>query len=165
MALLAVSGHWDEGTAIADRAIAMLGPSAPWYLWYPAAERHWVRGEYQEAYDAFQHANIEGYWLSHLDLAFTLPFLDRLDEAKAHVAKLLRDVSDDDDPRSRRFLQDVLLRAVVPRENGGRLAQGGVAGVKAAWRGTVADRLPERYPARNSNGSAMQSPYSTGHQG
>ena len=86
---LAFSGHWDEGTAMADRAIAMLGPSAPWYLWYPAAERHWVRGEYQEAYDAFQHANIEGYWLSHLDLAFTLPFLDRLDEAKAHVAKLL----------------------------------------------------------------------------
>jgi tetratricopeptide (TPR) repeat protein len=86
---LAFSGHWDEGTALADRAIAMLGPSAPWWLWYPVAERHWVRGEYQETYDAFQHANIEGFWLSHLDLAFTLPFLDRLDEAKAHVAKLL----------------------------------------------------------------------------
>ena len=87
---LAFSGHWDEGTALVDRAIAMLGPSAPWWLWYPVAERHWVRGEYQEAFDAFQHANIEGFWLSHLDLAFTLPFLDRLDEAKAHVAKLLR---------------------------------------------------------------------------
>ena len=85
----AFSGHWDEGTALADRAIAMLGPSAPYWLWYPVAERHWVRGEYQEAYDAFQHANIEGFWLSHLDLAFTLPFLDRLDEAKAHVANLL----------------------------------------------------------------------------
>ena len=68
----------------------LLGPSAPPFLWYPAAKRHWVRGEYQEAYDAFQHANIEGFWLSHLDLAYTLPFLDRLDEAKAHVATLLK---------------------------------------------------------------------------
>jgi adenylate cyclase len=86
----AFSGHWDEGTAEADRAIAMLGPSASPFLWMPAAKRHWVRGEYQQAYEAFQHSYIEGFWLSHLDLAYTLPFLDRLDEAKAHVATLLK---------------------------------------------------------------------------
>lgn len=86
----AFSGHWDEGAAEADRAIAMLGPSANPFLWLPAAKRHWVRGEYQEAYDAFQHSYVEGFWLSHLDLAYTLPFLGRLDEAKAHAATLLK---------------------------------------------------------------------------
>ena len=75
---------------MANKAIAMLGPSAPFNFWYPPATRHWVRGEYQQAYDAFPHSYIEQFWLSHLDLAYTLPFLDRLDEAKAHVATPLK---------------------------------------------------------------------------
>ena len=57
-----------------------------------------------EAYEAFQRAYIELLWLSHLDLAYTLPFLCRVDEAKQHVAELLKMYSDDDDPRSRRVL-------------------------------------------------------------
>ena len=44
----------------------------------------------QEAYEAFQRAYIESFWLSHLDLAYTLPFLGRVDEAKQHVAALLK---------------------------------------------------------------------------
>ena len=54
------------------------------------AKRHWLRGEYSEAYEAFQHSYWEWLWLSHLDLAYTLPFLGRIDDAKAHVATLLK---------------------------------------------------------------------------
>jgi hypothetical protein len=35
-------------------------------------------------------AYIESFWLSHLDLAYTLPFLGRIGEAKQHVAALLK---------------------------------------------------------------------------
>jgi TolB-like protein len=87
---VAFTGHWDEGAALAEKAIKLAGPSAvPWW-WWAIAKRHWFRGEYPEAYEAFQRAYIESFWLSHLDLAYTLPFLGRIDEAKAHVAALLK---------------------------------------------------------------------------
>jgi TolB-like protein len=86
---VAFTGHWDEGKALAAKAIKLAGPTAapPW--WWPAAKRAWFRGEYEEAYEDFQRAYIESFWLSHLDLAYTLPFLGRIDEAKQHVAALL----------------------------------------------------------------------------
>jgi TolB-like protein/tetratricopeptide (TPR) repeat protein len=87
---LAFSGFWDEGTAFAEKAIKLRGPAASPQWWLAPAKRHWFRGEYQEAYDAFQRSYQEWFWLSHLDLAYTLPFLGRLDEAKAHVATLLK---------------------------------------------------------------------------
>lgn len=87
---LAFTGLWDEGTAIAEKAIKLMGPAAESWWWYAPAKRHWLRGEYPEAYDGFQRSYEEGLWLSHLDLAYTLPFLGRIDEAKAHVAALLK---------------------------------------------------------------------------
>jgi tetratricopeptide (TPR) repeat protein len=74
--------HWDEGIALAEKALKLAGPSAVPYWWWPKAKRAWSRGEYAEAYEAFQRAYIESFWLSHLDLAYTLPFLGRVDEAK-----------------------------------------------------------------------------------
>jgi hypothetical protein len=53
---LAFTGHWDEGTALAEKAIKLAGPSAAFYWWWPTAKRHWLRGEYPEAYEAFQHS-------------------------------------------------------------------------------------------------------------
>jgi adenylate cyclase len=87
---LAFAGLWDEGTALAEKAIKLTGPAADPNWWLVPAKRHWFRGEYQEAYDAFQHSYLEWFWLSHLDLAYTLPFLGRVDEAKGHVATLLK---------------------------------------------------------------------------
>jgi TolB-like protein len=87
---VAFSGHWDEGVALSEKAIKLAGPAAVPYWWWPTAKRAWFRGEYQEAYEAFQRAYIESFWLSHLDLAYTLPFLGRIDEAKQHVAALLK---------------------------------------------------------------------------
>jgi adenylate cyclase len=89
-AYLAFSGYWDEGTAFAEKAIKLTGPAAQWRWWLAPAKRDWFRGEYQEAYEAFQRSYVESIWLSHLDLAYALPFLGRLDEAKEHVAALLK---------------------------------------------------------------------------
>jgi adenylate cyclase len=87
---VAFTGHWDEGVAMAEKALKLAGPSADPDWWWPTAKRAWVRGEYQEAYEAFQHGYFESFWLSQLDLAYTLPFLGRIDEAKQHVATLLK---------------------------------------------------------------------------
>jgi len=87
---VAFVGDWDDVLAMAEKAIKLAGPATnPTCRWTPA-KRHFFRGEYQAAYDDFQRAYSETYWLSHLDLAYTLPYLGRLDEAKAHVAKLLQ---------------------------------------------------------------------------
>ena len=58
--------------------------------WWAIAKRHWFRDEYRPALDAFRQAFVEQLWLSHLQMAYTLPLLDRTDEAKAHVASILR---------------------------------------------------------------------------
>jgi adenylate cyclase len=87
---VAFTGHWDEGKALAEKAMKLAGPTADPIWWWPSAKRAWFRGEYQEAYEGFQRAYIESFWLSHLDLAYTLPFLGRVDEAKQHVAELLK---------------------------------------------------------------------------
>ena len=53
---LAFSGQWDEGTAFAEQAIKLMGPAAQLSWWWAPAKRHWFRGEYQEAYEAFQRS-------------------------------------------------------------------------------------------------------------
>jgi TolB-like protein len=85
---LAFMGDWDAGTAMAEKAIRLMGVGASYAWWYGPAKRHWVRGEYQAAYEAFRHAYVERLFLTHLDQAYTLPFLNRIDDAKAEVAKL-----------------------------------------------------------------------------
>jgi len=88
---LAESGFWDEGTAFAEKAIRLTGPAAFWHWWLAPAKRHFLRGEYQEAYEAILRAYQESLgWGSHLDQAYILPFLGRTDEAKEHVATLLK---------------------------------------------------------------------------
>jgi TolB-like protein/DNA-binding winged helix-turn-helix (wHTH) protein len=87
--LMGASGFWDEGASIAEKGIALTAPSTPRWWWWAIAKRHWFRGEYAPARDAFRQAFVDQLWLSHLQMAYTLPFLDRVDEAKAHVASLL----------------------------------------------------------------------------
>jgi tetratricopeptide (TPR) repeat protein len=85
---LAFSGRWDLGTKFAEKAIRLAGSNAWFPWWYAPAKRHWVRGEYPEALEALRHAYAEKVYVSHLTLAYILPSLDRLDEAKADVATL-----------------------------------------------------------------------------
>jgi TolB-like protein/DNA-binding winged helix-turn-helix (wHTH) protein len=88
--LMAYSGFWDEGVSLAEKGIALTAPATPRWWWWGIAKRHWARGEYQLAFDAFRQGYVEQLWLSHLQMAYTLPFLDRMDEARAHVATLLK---------------------------------------------------------------------------
>ncbi len=88
--LMAASGFWDEGVLIAEKGIALTAPSTPRWWWWGIAKRHWFRSEYPSALDAFRQAFVEQLWLSHLQMAYTLPFLGRTDEARAHVASLMR---------------------------------------------------------------------------
>jgi TolB-like protein/DNA-binding winged helix-turn-helix (wHTH) protein len=88
--LMAASGFWDEGVSLAEKGIALTAPSTPRWWWWAIAKRHWFRSEYSPALDAFRQAFVEQLWLSHLQMAYVLPFLDQTDEAKAHVASLLK---------------------------------------------------------------------------
>jgi TolB-like protein/DNA-binding winged helix-turn-helix (wHTH) protein len=88
--LMAASGFWDEGASIAEKGIALTAPSTPRWWWWAIAKRHWFHSDYPSALDAFRQAFVEQLWLSHLQMAYTLPFLGRTDEAKAHVASLLK---------------------------------------------------------------------------
>jgi TolB-like protein/DNA-binding winged helix-turn-helix (wHTH) protein len=88
--LMAYSGFWDEGVPLSEKGIALTAPATPRWWWWGTAKRHWARGEYQPAFEAFRHGYVEQLWLSHLHMAYTLPFLDRIEEAKAHVATLLK---------------------------------------------------------------------------
>jgi TolB-like protein len=88
--LMAASGFWNEGVAIAEKGIALTAPSTPRWWWWASAKTHWFRGRYVPALDAFRQAFVEQLWLSHLQMAYTLPFLDRTEEAKVHVASVLK---------------------------------------------------------------------------
>ncbi len=87
---MAYSGFWDEGVSLAERGIALTAPSTPRWWWWAIAKRAWAREDYRLAFDAFRQSYVEQLWLSHLHMAYTLPFLDRAEEARAHVATLLK---------------------------------------------------------------------------
>jgi TolB-like protein len=88
--LMAYAGFWDEGVALAEKGIALTAPSTPRWWWWAAAKRAFAYGNYAEAFDAFRQSYVEQLWISHLHMAYTLPFLGRTNEAKAHIATLLK---------------------------------------------------------------------------
>jgi DNA-binding SARP family transcriptional activator/TolB-like protein len=83
-------GFWNEGTPLVDKALALTGPSAPRFWWWASAKGHWFRGEYDEALAAFRKSYVKDFWLTELQMAYTLPFLDRIEEARTHVQAVLR---------------------------------------------------------------------------
>jgi TolB-like protein len=88
--LMAYAGFWDEGVALAEKGIALTTPSTPRWWWWAIAKRAFAHDDYARAFDAFRQSYVEQLWVSHLHMAYTLPFLDRTKEAKAHTATLLR---------------------------------------------------------------------------
>jgi len=88
--LMAYSGFWDEGVALAEKGIALTAPSTPRWWWWAIAKRAWAHEDYARAFEAFRQSYVEQLWISHLHMAYTLPFLGRTKEARAHVATLLR---------------------------------------------------------------------------
>lgn len=87
---LAYVGEWEEGAALARRAIGFAQHDYErWWFW-PIGKDAWLRGDYEAALDAFTRGYMADDWHTHLHLAYTLPFLGRLDEARDEVERLRR---------------------------------------------------------------------------
>lgn len=85
---LAYTGHWDEGAKLINRALEIEPRHYKRWWLFALAKRHYIRGEYEEALGYFRKAFNERNWLSHLQLAYTLPYLGRLDEARDAIRDL-----------------------------------------------------------------------------
>jgi adenylate cyclase len=87
---LAFAGEWDYGRQLAEKGIALAGPAAPRWWWWATAKDYYRKGEYAKALEFFRRSYVEQNWLDHLHLVFTLPYLDRIDEARAQIPSLLK---------------------------------------------------------------------------
>jgi TolB-like protein len=88
--LMAYAGFWDEGVALAEKGIALTGPSTPRWWWWALAKRAFAFEDYAGAFDAFRRSYVEQLWISHLHMAYTLPCLNRTTEARTHATTLLK---------------------------------------------------------------------------
>lgn len=88
--LLAYAGEWDYGRQLAEKALALAGPAAPSWWWWVIAKDHYRKGEYAKALEVFQRSYAEQNWIDHLHLVYTLPYLGRVDEARAQVLSLIK---------------------------------------------------------------------------
>jgi adenylate cyclase len=82
-------GLWDIGVPLAEKGIAMSAPNTPRWWWVVFSDQ-WFHGRYEQALDSLQKSYVEQNWLSHLQMAYMLPSLGRIEEAKAQVATLLK---------------------------------------------------------------------------
>jgi TolB-like protein len=87
---LAYAGLWDLGVQLAERGITLAGPGAPRWWWWATAKDHYRKGEYQEALDYFGRSYVEQNWLDHLHLAYTLPYVGKIEEARAEIPLLMK---------------------------------------------------------------------------
>jgi adenylate cyclase len=87
---LAYAGEWDYGVQLAEKGIALAGPSAPRWWWWAIGKNYYRQGEYAKALESFRRSYVEENWLDHLHLIYTLPYLGRTDEARAQIPALLK---------------------------------------------------------------------------
>ncbi len=85
---LSYSGKWDEGSILTRRALEIEPTNYRHWWWMGLAKTHYVKREFAEAYEMFLKAFDERNWLSHMQLAYTLPHLGRLEEARFSVQRL-----------------------------------------------------------------------------
>ena len=87
---LAYTGKWDDGKALIEQAYLQESRFFKKWWYMAPAKWHYRRGEYQQAYDLFIKSFNERNWLSHLQLAYTLPHLGRIEEAKQALQGFMR---------------------------------------------------------------------------
>jgi len=87
---LAYTGQWDYGRKLAEKGIALAGPAAPRWWWWAVAKDYYRKGEYEKALEFFRRSYVEQNWVDHLHLIYTLPYLDRIDDARAQIPILLK---------------------------------------------------------------------------
>ena len=85
---LSYSGRWDEGAAMTQRALEIEPQHYRKWWWMGLAKTHYFKEEYQAAYDDFLKSFNERNWISHLQFAYTLPHLGRMEEAQHAVKRL-----------------------------------------------------------------------------
>jgi len=88
--MLAFVGMWDYGRQLAEKGIRLAGPAAPRWWWEAIAKDYYRKGEYDKALEYFKRSYVLQYWLNHLHLAYTLPYLGRIDEARAQIPILVK---------------------------------------------------------------------------
>lgn len=85
---LAYTGQWDRGEALGLKAVEIQPVRfAKWWYWTPG-KASWRRDEYDAALRYFQKSFHENNWLSHLQMAYTLPGLGRYADAAEAVRRL-----------------------------------------------------------------------------
>jgi adenylate cyclase len=87
---LAYAGLWDLGVPLAEKALSLAGPGAPRWWWWATAKDHYRKGEYEQALEYFRRAYVAQNWLDHLHLAHTLPYVGKIEEARAEIPILLK---------------------------------------------------------------------------
>jgi TolB-like protein len=87
---LAYAGLWDLGVPLAEKGLALAGPSAPRWWWWATAKNYYRKGEYEQALEYFRRSYVEQNWLDHLHLAYTLPYLGKIEEARAEIPILMK---------------------------------------------------------------------------
>jgi len=87
---LQYSGRWEAGEALTQRAFDIEPQKYKKWWWMGTAKAHYARGEHEQAYQVFLKSFNERNWLSHLQIAYTLPYLGRIEEAKAAIKDLHR---------------------------------------------------------------------------
>ncbi len=87
--LIAYSGDWERGCALADRAM-QLNPNHPGWYWFPRAFDAYRQRDYRGALEIVRKTNLPGFWRTQLLLAAANGQLGERDAAGNAVRELLK---------------------------------------------------------------------------
>ena len=85
---LSYSGKWEQGVALTMKALDIEPTRYRRWWWMGPAKAAYFNKDFEQAYQYFLKAFNERNWMSHLQLAYTLPHLNRVEEARKSVATL-----------------------------------------------------------------------------
>jgi TolB-like protein/Tfp pilus assembly protein PilF len=86
--LLAYSGEWEQGCALAEQA-TQLNPNHPGWYWAPIALNAYRQRDYKRALEFALHMNTPGIWSIHLIFALIYTQLGDTEKARAALKDLL----------------------------------------------------------------------------
>ncbi len=86
--ILTHSGAYDRGCQITERAMALNASHAGWYH-FAFFNRHFARGEFNEALKAAQRVNVAGFHWMHLAIAAAAGHLGLVTEGRAAVEAMV----------------------------------------------------------------------------
>jgi TolB-like protein len=87
--LIAYTGDWERGCALAERAM-QLNPQHPGWYWFPLVLNAYRQRDYPRALELVFKVNMPGFWRTQLMLAVSQAQLGELGAARNAVQELLR---------------------------------------------------------------------------